>query len=116
MTSTPVTRPREVVILAEDAGGAAYVGYVWALATAGQDVRATLAHTAKRALRGLPPNVKQVHLGAGAAGADLAPARLCGTGIGSWPIWRTSAAAISCARTWAGRRGGPAWPNSSTKR
>ena len=75
MTSTPVTRPREVVILAEDAGGAAYVGYVWSLATAGQDVRATLAHTAKRALRGLPPNVKQVHLGAGAAGADLAPAR-----------------------------------------
>ena len=34
MTSTPVTRPREVVILAEDAGGTAYVGYVWALATA----------------------------------------------------------------------------------
>ena len=70
---TIVTGP--VVILAEDAGGAAYVGYVWALATAGQDVRATLAHTAERALRGLPPNVKQVHLGAGAAGADLAPAR-----------------------------------------
>ncbi|MEI2775186.1 MAG: glycosyltransferase family 4 protein [Tetrasphaera sp.] len=65
----------QVLILAEDSGRAGHVVHQWALAHAGQDVRATVVHTGRRALRGLPPTVKQIHLGAGAAGADLQPTR-----------------------------------------
>ena len=75
VTGVPGEEPRGAVILAEEGDLAAYVGHQWALATAAEDRRAMLVHTSKRALRGLPPNVRQVHLGAGAAGADLAPGR-----------------------------------------
>ncbi len=65
----------QVVILAEEAGLASHVVHQWALATAAEEVRAVVVHTGKRALRGLPSNVRQVHLGAGTGGADLAPSR-----------------------------------------
>lgn len=71
----PAVDRRRVLILAQDAAAAGHLAHQWALAHAGQPVQATVVHTARRALRGLPATVRQVHLGAGTGGADIQPAR-----------------------------------------